>query len=231
MATALNILVVEDHDMLREVTVALLLAHGHQARGAMCAEEVDDMEGAAALPDLYVIDLNLPGEDGLSLARRLRQARPGVGIVMATARTRLDDRVAGYGNGADIYLPKPVDPTELLAAVQALGQRIRPPGTEAQALRVDAHRLRLHGPLSTVALSAAETQLLVALAQAAQQTLERWQVAVHLKLDGDDVQRANLDVRLSQLRKKLREAGAADPCLQAIRNHGYRLCVPITATP
>lgn len=228
MAAGLNILVVEDHDMLREVTVALLQAHGHQARGAMCAEEVDDLPGLE-LPDLYVIDLNLPGEDGLSLARRLRRARPGVGVIMATARTQLADRVAGYGHGADIYLPKPVDPAELLAAVQALGQRIRQVPQE-QLLQLDVQRLRLQGPQGElVHLTPTEVQLLVALSQAAQQTLARWQVAVHLKLDTAGSQRTNLDVRLSQLRKKLREAGAPEPCLQAIRNHGYRLCVPLTA--
>lgn len=226
MAAGLNILVVEDHDMLRDATVAMLQSHGHRARGVLCAEDLDALD--AALPDLYVIDLNLPGEDGLSLARRLRQARPGVGIVMATARTQLHDRVAGYGSGADIYLPKPVDPAELLAAVRALGQRIRP-ADSGQALRLNLQGLRLAGPQASVVLSAAEAQLLVALAQAPLQTLERRQVAVHLKLDSRDALRTNLDVRLSLLRKKLREAGAPDPCLQAIRNHGYRLCVPLAA--
>lgn len=226
MAAELNILVVEDHDVLRELTVALLQSRGHHARGVVRAADVDALDGPP--PDLYVIDLNLPGEDGLSLARRLRQARPGVGIVMTTARTQLHDRVAGYGSGADLYLSKPVDPAELLAAVQALGQRLRPVD-DGQGLRLDVQGLRLRGPLTSVVLSAAEAQLLLALAQAPQQTLERWQAALHLKLDSRDAQRANLEVRLSQLRKKLREAGAPDPCLQAIRNHGYRLCVQIAA--
>ncbi|MBN9429504.1 MAG: response regulator transcription factor [Burkholderiales bacterium] len=225
MVTGLNVLVVEDHDMLREATVAMLRANGHHASGAMCAEEVDD-HPSHGLPDLYVIDLSLPGQDGLSLARRLRSARPAVGIIMATARTRVDERVAGYANGADIYLPKPVDPSELLAAIAALGKRIRPVPAEA-ALRLQRDRLQLLGPLASVALSPSEAQLLGALAQAEGQTLERWQVAVHLSLAGKDVGRASLDVRLSQLRKKLHEAGAEAPSLRSIRNHGYRLCVPV----
>lgn len=226
MPAPLSILVVEDHDMLRDATIALLRENGHDARGARCAEDVDDLRGMS-LPDLYVIDLGLPGEDGLSLARRLRQARPGVGIIMATARTLIDDRVAGYHSGADIYLPKPVDPVELLAAIRALSHRIKPAVSE-HALQLDVQRLRLRGPSGDVTLTATEAGLLTALAQANLQTLERWQVAVHLKLDDGEGQRASLDVRLSQLRKKLRDAGAGEPCLQSIRNHGYRLCLPIS---
>ena len=212
--------------MLREATIALLRAQGHHAYGAMCAEEIDEA-GGAELPDLYLIDINLPGEDGLKLARRLRQARPTVGIIMATARTQLNDRIAGYDHGADIYLPKPVDPAEMLAAISALTHRIRP-SDDDHPLRLDAQRLQLQGPLGTVSVSATESQLLVALAQASLQTLERWQIATHLNVSHADRQRANLDVRMSQLRKKLREAGADDGCLQSIRNHGYRLCVPIS---
>lgn len=233
MAAALNIVVVEDHDMLREATVTMLRAHGHRVQGVTCAEEVDELSTAldrllSDAPDLYVIDLSLPGEDGLSLARRLRHVRAGVGIVMATARTQLEDRINGYDHGADIYLPKPVAPDELLAAVNALGHRIKPPSDE-DALELDMRRRQVTGPNGAVALSAAEAQLLLALAQASLQTLERWQVAVHLGLDTDDAPRANVDVRLSQLRKKLRDAGAPESCLQAIRNVGYRLCVAITA--
>lgn len=212
--------------MLRDATIALLHKNGHDARGVRCAEEVDDLRGMS-LPDLYVIDLGLPGEDGLSLARRLRQARPSVGIIMATARTLIDDRVAGYQSGADIYLPKPVDPVELLAAIHALSNRIKPAVSE-HALQLDVQRLRLRGPVGEVTLTATEARLLTALAQVNLQTLERWQIAVHLKLDDGEGQRASLDVRMSQLRKKLRDAGAGEPCLQSIRNHGYRLCLPIS---
>lgn len=222
----LSIVVVEDHDVLREATVAMLRANGHAALGLVCAEEVDE-QPAAALPDLYVVDLNLPGQDGLALARRLRAARPGVGIVMVTARTGIDARVAGYDSGADIYLPKPVDPAELLAAVRALGQRLQPLAVSGEGLRLEAMGQRLVGPAGAVALTLAELQVLAALAQAAAQTLERWQVAQLCGLGNGASARASLDVRMSQLRHKLLQAGAARPGLQAIRGHGYRLCVPL----
>lgn len=222
----LSIVVVEDHDLLREATVAMLRANGHAALGLFCAEEVDE-QPAAALADLYVVDLNLPGQDGLALTRRLRAARPGVGIVMVTARTGIDARVAGYGSGADIYLPKPVDPAELLAAVQALGQRLQPSAVGGEGLRLEALGQRLAGPAGAVALTLAESQMLTAFAQAAAQTLERWQVAQLFGLGDRAGDRATLDVRVSQLRHKLLQAGAERPGLQAIRGHGYRLCVPL----
>lgn len=228
-AVPLRIVVVEDHDLLREATVAMLNGHGHRAVGVVCAEDVDTLL-LATLPDLYVIDVGLPGEDGFVLARRLRAARPSVGIVMTTARTRIGDRVTGYGSGADIYLPKPVDPDELLAAVLALGHRLRPAAPDADGLRLDVRQQRLHGAHTAVALTRAETTLLAALAQAGTQTLSRWQVATHMGLDNRLDERATLDVRISQLRHKLHDAGAARPALQAVRGHGYRLCVPLTIT-
>lgn len=124
MTTSLSIIVVEDNDSLRKATVAMLAREGHQASGLVSAEEVD---GAIhdIKPDIFVIDLNLPGEDGISLAKRLKTAMPLVGIIMVTARNRLDERLEGYENGADIYLTKPVAPSELLATVSSLGRRMK----------------------------------------------------------------------------------------------------------
>ncbi len=89
-----------------------------------CAEEFDDLP-LRRPPELFVVDLNLPGEDCLVLAARLRRTCPAAGIVITTARSRLDDRVRGYEQVADVYLPKPEDPQELLAVLRSLGQRRR----------------------------------------------------------------------------------------------------------
>jgi len=124
MTTSLSIIVVEDNDSLRKATVAMLVREGHQASGLVSAEEVDGVIHDIK-PDIFVIDLNLPGEDGISLAKRLKTAMPLVGIIMVTARNRLDERLEGYENGADIYLTKPVAPSELLATVSSLGRRMK----------------------------------------------------------------------------------------------------------
>ncbi len=121
MATHLNIVVVEDNDDLREAIVEVLSALGHRVLGLTCAEELGD-EGAQAVIDLLVVDLNLPGEDGVSLTRRLRQIQPGLRILMMTARDTVRDKVSGYEAGADMYLTKPVSIEELTAAVQSLEQ-------------------------------------------------------------------------------------------------------------
>jgi DNA-binding response OmpR family regulator len=223
----LNILVVEDHDFLREVTVDMLCQHGHQASGVACAEDIDDFTGNL-LPDLYLIDLNLPGEDGLSLAKRIRGSHPAVGIIMVTARHQLQDKVAGYQSGADIYLAKPVEPEELLAAIESLRRRLKPDhDSSAETLIVDVQRLMLRGPLGETALSQAEATLLSAFASAAGQSLERWQVALKLGQGDAGFSESSLEVRIGRLRRKLSDVGGTLPAIKAIRSVGYKLCLAI----
>ena len=125
MAASLNIIVVEDHDSLREVMVAILNSAGHQAVGLASAEALDD-EAGGRVADIYLIDINLPGENGISLAARIRHAQPRVGIIMVTGRVKATDTVDGYRSGVDLCLFKPVAQGELLAAVQALARRVAP---------------------------------------------------------------------------------------------------------
>ncbi|MCX7266024.1 MAG: response regulator transcription factor [Burkholderiales bacterium] len=158
----LKILVVEDNDALRKATLAFLQQEGHHVRGIAQAEEIDDILGGF-VADVYVIDLNLPDEDGLSLTRRLRAAQPEVGIVIATARTQIGDRVLGYNSGADLYLIKPVDPQELRAGIRALGKRLLNLGWEKQAMVLDLKRMLLISPEAQVEMTASDALLLSAL--------------------------------------------------------------------
>ncbi len=228
MPARLSVLVIEDHDMLREATVAALSNAGHLAKGVVSAEDVDDTPTLAP-PDLYVIDLNLPGEDGISLSRRIRESHPRAGIIMVTARTETKDKIAGYESGADIYLPKPVDPEELLAAVDALAHRIRPLAEDC-TLSLNLKSLQIRGPRGEVGLSQSEANLLSAFSRAGGEQLERFQVATNLSLKGEILNATSLEVRLSRLRKKLNQVGADEPTIKAIRGHGYKLAVTITIT-
>ncbi len=218
----LNILVVEDYDVLREAIVRTLVRAGHRALGVSMAEDVDDLP-MGCMPDLYVIDLNLPGEDGLSLVRRIRASAPTTKIVLATARTAIADKVAGYAAGADIYLPKPVAPEELVAIAESLGNRTpgQPVG-ETHLLRLISRQLMLQGPQGRRLLTQAEVSILGALARAPNQFLEHWQVA---QLLGADVtpSKDSQEVRIGRLRKKLLACGAAIPAIKAVRGHGYKL--------
>ena len=226
MVPGLNITVVEDHDFLRGVIVDLLTKQGHNVHGLFCAEDVDD-DPRFALTDVYVIDLNLPDEDGLSLARRIRASHPKVGIVMVTARDKLDDKIRGYESGADVYLAKPVDPQELVAVIGAFSRRIQEDADQTAALRVDRRALTLNGPAGCVALSQSEIILLSGLTMAPGRMLERWQLMDAIGKDGEGISNTSLEVRIATLRKKIATVSETKPAIQSIRNVGYKLCVPV----
>ena len=225
MDTQLSILVVEDNDDLREATVEALLAMGYTVCGIDSAEAVDDVIGKFHA-DLMVLDLNLPGENGLSLAQRLRTVNPDIGIVMVTARNRANDITTGYDSGADIYLTKPTSFAELGAAIQALSRRLRP-RISAGGLTLKQATRQLHGSLATVDLSSLEYTMLAALAQAHEHSLENWQLIEISGKDTESVSKAALEVQIVRLRKKLEKAGATSPSIKVIRGTGYQLCLPI----
>lgn len=229
-SSRLSIVVVEDHDDLREQLVELLAQHGHMVKGLSCAEAIDDECGGEPI-DLLIVDLNLPGEDGLSLAQRFRVAQPEAGIFMTTARNQLADRVAGYERGADIYFSKPVAPVELLAAVDALARRLESAlfntPVASVILTLDTGDLILRGPLGDISVTNDESLILAALARAASHRLETWQLLQLLERANKDITKANLEIRLVRLRKKLAQAGAAGVTLRSLRNQGYQLCLPI----
>ena len=240
MVAALKILVVEDHDDLRDMTVEVLNWQGHRAIGVPSAEALQDTFGPArhddfSIPDLMIVDLNLPGEDGLSLTRRVRATQPHVGIIMVTARHEATDKVIGYESGADIYLPKPVSPDELVAAVNSLARRLgvvtpTPPAADAATpcLRLDIRSRCLHGPLGKIDLSDTESTLLDALRQALGQRLVFWQLLELLSLGLDEHSKTNLEIRIVRLRKKMVAVGAEKTCIRAIRLQGYQLCVALS---
>ena len=227
MVPSLNITVVEDHDFLRDVIVDLLRKHGHAVRGLFCADEVDD-NPMLAPTDIYVIDLNLPGEDGLSLARRIRTSHPKVCIVMATARDTLDDKIRGYESGADVYLTKPVNPQELVAVIKAFSRRMHDEANVDVTLRLDRQTLTLTGPKGSVSLSQSELILLSCLTMAPGQLLERWQLIDLVSRDIKRISNASLEVRIATLRKKMANVGVKNSVIQSIRNVGYKLCVAVT---
>ncbi len=223
----MQILVVEDNDSLREATVDFLNASGHSASGVVSAEDVDDtpQEG---LPDIYLIDINLPGEDGFSLAERIRASQPLVGIVLITARSRLTDRVEGYTSGADSYLVKPVEQAEMLACINSLGRRLKTARTEdVQGLIFNSQTLNLTGPDGKVALTHGEGLLLSAFGRAAGNKLERWQAMQLVDAKDKGLVPANLEMRISALRKKLVLCGAPDNAIRTMRGVGYALCYPV----
>jgi DNA-binding response OmpR family regulator len=228
----MNIVLVEDNQDLRDAIVEVLSARGYRVLGLSCAEELGD-EGAEARIDLLIVDLNLPGEDGVSLSRRLRRIQPSLCILMMTARDTVRDKVSGYEAGADIYLTKPVSIEELSAAVQSLERRLQnqeKPINNQVVLSVQVAGLQAHGPGGSVELTTIEVTLLSALARAPDQRLAYWQLLEIMTPELERTSQANLAVRMTRLRKKLCETGFDGNTLQVIRHEGYQLRVPVQLT-
>ena len=231
MVAKLNITVVEDHDALRAVTLEALRQQGHNVLGISSAEALDD-EAAGFPADLFIIDVNLPGENGLSLASRIRAGNPRAGIIMTTGRTMINDRIAGYESGADMYLCKPLALEELLAAVTSVRRRVdfwhaRNRKENKDGFLLDSGAMTLSGPKGRVGATSSEIRILSTFASSASRQLEYWQLMELLGQTPDDYKKANLEVKIVRLRKKLQLVGADLGCIRSVRLVGYQLCTPI----
>jgi len=218
------ILVVDDDADLRTLITDFLRANGLRVESAADGTEMD-ARIAAERPDLIVLDLMMPGEDGLSILRRLRKPG-GPAVIMLSAMGEDTDRIIGLEVGADDYLAKPCNPRELLARIRAV---LRRRGDEAAGATGGA--VRRFGPWSldivqrevrrldaaAAPLTDAEFRVLAAFLDRPQRVLSRDQLIEAGKgIDSDVFDRA-IDVTISRLRKKL---GPDDP-IRTIRNEGY----------
>lgn len=226
MVANLNIIVIEDNDDLRTLLCNGLRVDGHLVTGLSSAEEMEDQAGIDHA-DAFLIDINLPGEDGLSLAKRLRKAHPLVGIIILSARVALYDKLAGYDCGADMYLTKPVEMTELRAAFKSFARRRQATLNEVAGQTLTLHKLDLTGPAGAIKLSVQEVSLLTAMARAPAGKLQTWQIAEVLDAEVDEAFKSSLAVRMVRLRKKLNDAGAEGIAIEAIRQYGYQLVTQI----
>ncbi len=226
----LTIAIVEDHADLRELFVDFLSSMGHHVMGFAIAEDLDPYLQQHT-PDLMILDLNLPGENGYSIAQRMRAAHPEMHILMLTARAAAEDRIQGYVSGADNYLTKPVSPSELAVVVGNITRRLKPERNAVGQLNIHSASLLLTGPAGSATLMPPELLLLKSLAEAPQKQLAYWQLQELLQLEFNEKSKASLEVRVSRLKKKLHTVGAAQPALKALWKEGYRLCMPIRILP
>jgi DNA-binding response OmpR family regulator len=232
-ATAPHILVVDDDADVRELVVEYLGGNDLRVSAASSGREMFALFDREAI-DLVLLDLKLPGEDGMQLARALRE-RASVPIVLLTGRNEEADRVMGLELGADDYVTKPFSPRELLARVRAVLRRYQVQATLPERdhtrrayrfagweLNLRTRRLLSPGG-DTVALSNGEFSLLAALCRAPQRVLTRDQLLSMSRLHEAEVYDRTVDVQIRRLRLKL-EADAANPALIVTeRGAGYRL--------
>ncbi|MBI1198736.1 MAG: response regulator [Phenylobacterium sp.] len=232
---ARHVLVVDDDTQLREQIVAYLGDHGFQVHAAADAKEMDRALSAAPI-DLVVLDLMLPGEDGLSICRRLT-AEGGPAIIMVSAMGEEIDRVLGLELGADDYLAKPCSPRELLARVRAVFRRLeearggaprKGKGYQFQGFIVDVLRRNVRAPNgATILLTSGEFSLLSAFLDHPQRILSRDQLLDIARGEEADVFDRAVDVQISRLRRKLHACSDGE-IIKTIRGAGYMFDAAVT---
>jgi DNA-binding response OmpR family regulator len=237
VTTAPHVLAVDDDPSVRQLIADYLTDNDVRITTLASGREIADVMARETI-DLVILDLRLPGEDGMQIARKLRE-ESDLPIIMLTGRKDEADRVMGLELGADDYLTKPFSPRELLARIRALLRRSRARETVADGLaRVRAYRFsgwelnvrlrRLMTPEGeTVSLTNSEFNLLVAFLAAPQRVLSRDQLLNLSRLHNDEVYDRSIDVQVGRLRKKLEPDSARPRFIRTERGAGYVFMAPV----
>jgi DNA-binding response OmpR family regulator len=219
----MRVLLVEDDLRIARVVERALVEAGH--RVDVANDGLDGLGMAEATPyELLVLDVMLPGMDGLTLARELRRERSRIPILMLTARDAVADRVRGLDAGADDYLPKPFALEELLARVRALGRRAGEPDQALVvgdlSLDLDRHEASRAG--KSIDLTAKEFDLLAYLMRNAGRVISKAQITDHVW--GYDAQATSnvVEIYIHYLRDKI-DRGFARPLIRTVRGVGYSI--------
>ena len=232
-----HILVVDDDREIRDLTARFLRKHGFRVDTAANGREMDSQLSAGRF-DLIVLDLMMPGEDGLSICRRLR-ADTQIPIVMLTALGEDTDRIVGLEMGADDYLPKPFNPRELLARIKAVlrrgaGSSVSESSFTGKSIRfagwtVDLARRELNAPDGAlVPLTAGEFDLLVAFAERPQRILSRDQLLDLTRGREAGPFDRSVDVQLSRLRRKIENDPKEPTLIKTVRGGGYMFTADVS---
>jgi len=227
-----HVLVVDDDPSMREMVSDYLADYEIRVTALESARRIAEVVARETI-DLVLLDLRLPGEDGMEVARKLREDSAGLPIIIVTGRKEEADRVMGLELGADDYLTKPFSPRELLARIRALLRRSRAQQTVADGLqKVRAYRFagyelnvrirRLTAPGGgNVPLTNSEFNLLAAFLAAPQCVLSRDQLLGRSRLHNDEVYDRSIDTQVGRLRKKLAPPGAKADLIRTERGAGY----------
>lgn len=236
------LLVVDDEPEMRGLLAEYLGRHGFAVRVAAGAAEAR-VQLAEALPAAALLDVNMPGENGLALARWLREAHPQVAILMVTTAGEAVDRIVGLELGADDYVAKPFELRELLARLRAVLRRTQAPPTSAAAVpaagpavataegsrrvrfgatTLDLDQRRLFGETGTeIEITAAEYDLLALFARHPNRPLNRDQIMEQAHNRNWDVFDRSVDLRVMRLRRKIERNPDKPEVLKTVRNVGY----------
>ena len=224
--TAPHILIVDDDTRIRQLLTQYLSQNGYRVTAAQDADDARrKMDGLEF--DMLVLDVMMPGENGLSLARDLRQRDRDVPILMLTARSETEQRIEGLDAGADDYLGKPFDPRELLLRIGNVVRRrvLEDPAQVEQIVFgpfifvLGKRELKRHG--ETVRLTERERDILVRFARQPGETIARHALVD----DAKEIGERTIDVQINRLRRKIESDPANPRYLQTVRGIGYRLSI------
>jgi two-component system, OmpR family, response regulator len=226
-----HVLVIDDDPSMRQMIADYLGDNDMQVTTLASGQAIPEVMAQHTI-DLLILDLKMPGEDGMQIARQLR-TDSDVPIIILTGRKEEADRVMGLELGADDYLTKPFSPRELLARIRALLRRSRSRETVADGLaRIRAYRFagwelnvrlrRLTSPQGeTIAITNSEFNLLVAFLAAPQRVLSREHLLNASRLHNDEVFDRSIDVQVGRLRKKIQGQDAQTLLIRTERGVGY----------
>jgi two-component system, OmpR family, response regulator len=233
----IHVLAVDDDASIRQMIADYLGDNDIEVTAVGTGKEITTAMARRTI-DLVILDLKLPGEDGMQIARQLR-AESDIPIIMLTGRKDEADRVMGLELGADDYLTKPFSPRELLARIRALLRRSRAQETVADGLaRIRAYRFagwelnvrlrRLKAPQGDIVPTTnSEFNLLVAFLAAPQRVLSREQLLELARLHNDEVYDRSIDVQVGRLRKKIEPKGSGAQLIRTERGAGYVFTVAV----
>jgi DNA-binding response OmpR family regulator len=218
-----TILVIDDDEKLNKLLKRFLGDFGYTVYTAADAQE-GLKKIRTADPDLIILDVMLPGMTGFDLCRQIRQAS-SVPIIMLTARGDLMDKVVGLELGADDYLPKPFEPRELLARIQAVLRRTQHSGSDRRRcfgdLSIDFHRQQAWLKKNPISLTTNEFAALELLARHAGKVMDRDEILQALRgIDSDPFNRA-VDITISRLRQKLGDDPKKPRFIKTVWGTGY----------
>lgn len=224
-----HLLIVDDDERIRGLLQKFLMRNGFLVSSARDAAHADRILSGLDF-DMIVLDVMMPGEDGVSFCKRIREDRE-TPILLLTAKNDTQDRIAGLEAGADDYLAKPFEPKELLLRINSILRRVplaepadaKPKVLSLGLLRYDVEKGALWNGDTPVRLTATEAQLMRIFSGSPGEALSRTKLVEDLGRDGGQAQERAVDVQITRLRRKL-EADPKQPrYLQTVRGAGYML--------
>jgi len=219
-----NIAIVEDHEILREELSATLSREGYSVFTADCGDGLNKILLDTNI-NIIILDLNLPDEDGLEIIKRVKRSMPNVGIITLTGRNRSLDRMAGYQEGADVYITKPSRPEEVLFSVKNLSSRLNPSISAKKVWTLDLKKAILISPQNDV-INLSNSEFLALNLMALSASVNLYQFQEFLSTNGRTITREQLENLISRLRKKLKPffQDSAELIKSAWGASSYRLC-------